>query len=559
MLLHIELLGEMRITVDGKRRENPTSVNARLLLARIAASRGNLARDALAEEFWDSGLQSARASLSTELKNLRRTLGSGAGLLATTRNQVGLPQCEELRIDVREFDEQLAAERYEQALELWRGDFLQDTGGAHAEVKRGRYRRKAAHAVAALADARERAGDLLGAADLARRQQELLPDDLDPVKRLLRVLDAAGEALQAEAERSALLNRYGKRGGVPPAILEIVRPDASQPAPPRPRPLPTETIPPETAAPEDSELDEIPDGAPSTGEYHEAKAAEDLLGSIHPPSPLYTGFVDLDQLLGGLPEPGLTVIAGRPGMGATTLALSIATNAAIGLGTPTALFSIESSEAQLAQRLVGMRARIPGAELRRGVAEQNWPKLLRASQQLASAPLWIDDSPQLDVKSVVSRIERLRGQSATRLVIIDSIHGLTVDGRPALEPVSIAAALYGLRAAARQLDVSIIVTMEVSGQCENRMDKRPLLQDLPGYYEVAAQRDLVLLLHRDEYYYADSDRVAEMDVIVAENRNGPVGRAVLTFMARIPVIMNLYTGSDPPSVTRDPAPVELAF
>ena len=199
MLLHIELLGELRITVDGERRENPTSVNARLLLARLAASRGNLARDALAEEFWDSGLQSARASLSTELKNLRRTLGSGAGLLATTRTQVGLPQCEELRIDVREFDEQLAAGRYEQALELWRGDFLQDTGGAHAETKRGRYRRKAAHAVAALADARERAGDLLGAADLARRQQELLPDDLDPVKRLLRVLDAAGEALQAEA------------------------------------------------------------------------------------------------------------------------------------------------------------------------------------------------------------------------------------------------------------------------------------------------------------------------------------------------------------------------
>jgi replicative DNA helicase len=246
-------------------------------------------------------------------------------------------------------------------------------------------------------------------------------------------------------------------------------------------------------------------------------------------------------------------------MGVTTLALSIATNAAIGLGTPTALFSIKSSEAQLAQRLIGMRARIPSAELRRGVDEQSWPKLLRASQQLASAPLWIDDSPQLDVNSVVSRIERLRSESVMKLIIIDSIHGLTVDTQPTLEPTSIAAALHSLRAAARQLDVSIMVTMEVSSQCENRMDKRPLLRDLPGYYELAAQRDLVLLLHRDEYYYADSDRVAEMDVIVAENRNGPVGHAVLTFMAQVPVVMNLYTGPDPRSVTSDPTPVELPF
>jgi replicative DNA helicase len=121
----------------------------------------------------------------------------------------------------------------------------------------------------------------------------------------------------------------------------------------------------------------------------------------------------------------------------------------------------------------------------------------QASQRLASAPLWIDDSPQLDVESVISRIERLRGESTTRLVIIDSIHGLTVDDRPALEPASIAAALRSLRAAARQLNVSIIVTMEVADQCENRVDKRPLLRDLPGYYEFAAHSaTLVLLLHR---------------------------------------------------------------
>lgn len=561
-MLHIELLGELRITVDGERRENPTSVKARLLLARLSASRGNLPRELLAEEFWgDAELRGARGSLSTELKNLRRTLGPSAELLVATRHQVGLPRREDLLIDIREFAEHLVAERYEDALALWRGDFLQETSGAWADAERISYRRKAARALAALADARESAGDLLGAADLARQQRALIPDELDPWKRLLRILDAAGDVLQAETERRALFTRYSKDSGVPPAVLELLRAETPPAIPPRVHPEPPVEIPQSEPANPGKLPDEpgLTDGLGSADEPRDAMTVEKLLDS-ESTAPLYTGFLHLDDLLGGLPEPGLTVIAGRPGMGATTLALSIAANASIELGVSTALFSIESSEAQLAQRFVGMRARIPSAELRRGrVAEQCWPKLLRASQQLASAPLWIDDSPQLEVKSVISRIERLKNESATRLVIIDSIHGLTTDGRPSLEPTAIASALFGLRAAARQLDVSIIVTMEVSGHCENRMDKRPQLQDLPGYYELAAQRDLVLLLYRDEYYDAESERVGEMDVAVAENRHGPIGHVVLTFMARIPVILNFCMGPEADTAGQGQPPVELAF
>jgi DNA-binding SARP family transcriptional activator len=550
--LHIELLGELRITVDGERRENPTSAKARLLLARLSGSRGNLTREVLAEEFWgDAELRGARGSLSTELKNLRCTLGAGAELLVATRHQVGLPTCEDLRIDIREFTAHLAAERYDDALALWRGDFLQETSGAWADAERISHRRKAARALAVLADQQESNGHLLDAADLARRQRELIPDELDSWKRLLRILDSAGDVLQAEAERRALFTHFSN-GGVTPAVLELLRVETPRARPPREPPQrPVEEPPAEPVTPGDVPDDpEVTDAGASTG----ASAVEGLLlDSMQPPAPVYTGFLDLDQLLGGLPEPGLTVIAARPGMGASTLALSIAANASIEFGISTALFSIESSEAQLAQRLVGMRTRIPGAELRSGrVAEQRWPKILRASQQLASAPLWIDDSPQLEVKSVISRIERLKSESATRLVIIDSIHGLSTDGRPSLEPAAIASALFGLRAAARQLDVSIVVTMEVSGHCEDRPDKRPQLKDLPGYYELAAQRDLVLLLYRDEYYDAESERVGEMDVTVVENRNGPVGRVTLTFMARIPVILNFAMSPDADSRGRDP-------
>lgn len=537
-MLHIELLGEMRITVDGERRENPTSVKARLLLARLSASRGNLPREILAEEFWGGAeLRSARGSLSTELKNLRRTLGASKQLLVGGRHQVGLPQYEDLRIDVREFAEHLAAERYENALALWRGDFLQETAGAWAEAERIRYRRKAARALAVMADAQESAGNLLGAADLARRRRELVPDELDAWARLLQILDAAGEALQAEAERQALFIRYSKDGGVPPAVLKLLT-DAPRAMPLRERPAsPVATSPNGPAILDEPEITDA-----SIHEPLDETTWDELVPGERPAARLYTGFRDLDHALGGLPEPGLTVIAGRPGMGATTLALSIAANAAIDLAVSTALFSIESSEAQLAQRFVAMRARIPIAELRRGsVAEQRWPRILRASQQLAAAPLWVDDSPQLELTSVLSRVERLKDEHSMRLVIIDSIHGLTTDGRPSLDPTSIAATLFGLRAAARQLNVSIIVTMEVSAHCENRVDKRPQLRDLPGYYELAVQRDLVLLLYRDEYYYAPSERVGEIDVTVAENRNGPVGNLVLTFLARIPVILNYPT------------------
>jgi DNA-binding SARP family transcriptional activator len=544
-VLHIELLGELRITVDGERRKNPTSAKARLLLARLSTSRGNLTREVLAEQFWgDAQLRGARGSLSTELKSLRRTLGAGAERLVATRHQVGLPASEDLRIDVREFAVHLAAERYEEALSLWRGEFLQESSGAWADAERVSHRRKAARALAALADQRESTGDLLGAADLARRQRELIPDELDSWKRLLRILDAADEVLQAEAERRALFAHFSNDDGVTPAVLELLRVEAQRAMPPRERPQrPIEESSSEPVTPGDIPDDpEVTDAGAST----EAAVEDLLLDSMKPPVPVYTGFRDLDQLLGGLPEPGLTLIAARPGMGASTLALSIAANASIDFGVSTVLFSIESSEAQLAQRLVGMRTRIPGADLRRGrVAEQRWPKILRAAQQLASAPLRIDDSPQLEVKTLLSRIERLKGDSAIRLVIVDSIHGMTTDGRPSIEPAAIASTLFGLRAAARQLDVSIIVTMEVSAHCEDRPDKQPQLKDLPGYYELAAQRDLVLLLYRDEYYDAGSERIGEMDVTVAENRNGPVGRVTLTFMARIPVIHNFGGRGDP--------------
>src|SRR5947209_3072615 len=151
-MLRIELLGEMRIEVDGEPQPTPTSQRARLVLARLSGLSGNLARDLLAETFWETPLSSARASLSTELKNLRRCLGSSSGLLTSRRGYVGLPQCANLWIDVREFAEHFRSGQHREAIGLWRGDFLQDTGGTWAEEQRDRYRRMAARAFGRLAE-----------------------------------------------------------------------------------------------------------------------------------------------------------------------------------------------------------------------------------------------------------------------------------------------------------------------------------------------------------------------------------------------------------------------
>ncbi len=516
-MLHIELLGEMRITVDGQLHRAPTSQKARQVLARLAEPGGNLARETLAETFWEGTSTSARVSLSTELKNLRRTLGSSSELLTSTRSTVGLRQCEDLRVDIREFAEHFRREQYQEAVALWRGDFLQETSGEWADGRRSHYRRMAARAHERIADEAEVSGDLATAADFARSQRDMLPNEVSGWKRLIRLLTETGDLLTAEAELEKLAARYTSRGHPPPAaVLELFQPTVSPP--------PTSTIaqpaPRRTAKPKIL-VDPMPPPPP-------------------PPGPLCTGLTELDRLLGGLPEPGLTILAGRPGIGVTTLALTIAQQASLDLGTPTTMFSTESSEAELAQRFLALSARISGAELRRGrVAEQKWPKLLKASQRLAAAPLLIDDTPKLDLRELLAKVQRRKDHSGTRLVIIDSIHGLATDGRPARDSPSIAGMLLELRQAARELYVSIIVTMEIMGDVEKRPDKKPQLQDLPGYFELAAARDLVLLLYRDEYYDVESERIGELDVIVAENRHGPVGKVSVGFDARIPRVFNL--------------------
>jgi replicative DNA helicase len=244
-----------------------------------------------------------------------------------------------------------------------------------------------------------------------------------------------------------------------------------------------------------------------------------------------SGFTDLDDITGGFQADNLVVIAGRPSMGKSALVANIAENAALDHGKPVALFSLEMSEAELAQRFVASQARIKGDELRKGrVAEDRWPKILKASQRLAAAPLWIDDSSDIGLLEIRAKTRRLHSQhpDGLGLVIIDYLQLLRADGRTDNRAEQIGQMSRGLKLLARELKVPVIALSQLNRGVEQRTDKRPLLSDLrecvtgetrvaladgthvPIEALVGSQPEVIAVDSNDRLVLAAADRVWEV-------------------------------------------------
>ena len=256
-----------------------------------------------------------------------------------------------------------------------------------------------------------------------------------------------------------------------------------------------------------------------------------------------SGFKDLDDVTGGFQPGNLIVLAARPSMGKSALVCNIAENAALA-GHGVALFSLEMSESELAQRFVASQAKIKGEDLRRGkVPETRWPKILEACERLSAAPMFVDDSSDTGALEVRAKCRRLHSQvkGGLGLIIIDYLQLMRHEGRveSRVEQVSqISRALKGL---ARELDVPVIALSQLSRAVEQRgkEDKKPILSDLRESGAIEQDADLVMFIYRDEYYNKDeSDRPGEADIIVAKHRNGPVGEVVLAFQKEYPRFMN---------------------
>jgi replicative DNA helicase len=257
-----------------------------------------------------------------------------------------------------------------------------------------------------------------------------------------------------------------------------------------------------------------------------------------------SGFKDLDEKTGGFQPGNLVIIAARPSMGKSALVANVAENAVLA-GHAVALFSLEMSESELAQRFVASQARIKGEDLRRGkVAEQRWPKILEACQRLAEAPLYVDDSSDTGVLEVRAKARRLHHQikGGLGLVIVDYLQLMRHEGRVESRVEQVSQISRGLKGLARELEVPVIALSQLSRGVEQRGgDKRPVLSDLRDSGAIEQDADLVMFIYRDEYYDKESERPGEADIIIAKHRNGPVGDVVLTFQKEYPKFMN-YAG-----------------
>jgi replicative DNA helicase len=228
----------------------------------------------------------------------------------------------------------------------------------------------------------------------------------------------------------------------------------------------------------------------------------------------------------------------------SALVTNIAENAALEHGKPVALFSLEMSEAELAQRFVASQARIKGEELRKGrVAENRWPKILQACQRLANAPLYVDDSSDVGILELRAKARRLHQQSdgGLGLIIVDYLQLMRPDGRVENRVEQVGQISRGLKILARELEVPVIALSQLSRAVEQRHDKKPILSDLRESGQIEQDADLVMFIFREEYYDKESEREGEADIIIAKHRNGALGDVVLTFQKEYPKFMN-YAG-----------------
>src|ERR687884_2331780 len=253
-----------------------------------------------------------------------------------------------------------------------------------------------------------------------------------------------------------------------------------------------------------------------------------------------TGFDDLDQKTTGFHKSDLIVLAARPAMGKTALALNIIWHAAGAKGLPVAVFSLEMSKAQLVQRLISQTTRIKTQDLRSGnVKAEDWPKLVRGVAEVSRAPIWIDDTAGVTLMEIRAKVRRLAsqlnvaGEMPLSLVVVDYLQ-LMVGGearnRAENRQQEIAEISRGLKVLARDLDVPVLAVAQLSRAVEGRHDKRPLLSDLRDSGAIEQDADLVIFLYRDEYYNTDSDDKGIAEVIIGKHRNGPTGKVQLAWL-----------------------------
>ena len=248
-----------------------------------------------------------------------------------------------------------------------------------------------------------------------------------------------------------------------------------------------------------------------------------------------TGFKEIDLLTSGLQPGNLVILAARPSMGKSALALCIAANLGVRQEVPVALFTLEMSKSEVTQRLMCSEAKVESQRLRSGrLAQDDWPRLTAACDKLTKAPVYVDDTGSITMMELRSKARRLKSREpGLGLIIVDYIQLMSTGASVENRVQEVSQISRQLKVLARDLDVPILALSQLSRAVEQRHDKRPILSDLRESGSIEQDADLVAFVYRDEYYNnEESDSQGLAEIILAKHRNGPTGMVKLSFLKR---------------------------
>ena len=256
-----------------------------------------------------------------------------------------------------------------------------------------------------------------------------------------------------------------------------------------------------------------------------------------------TGFRDLDYKLAGLHNSELILIAARPAMGKSAFALNIAANAAIRSNIPVVVFSLEMAKEQMGNRILASEAMVDSSKLQTGKLEDDdWSKLAAATGELSEAPIYIDDTPGISIMEIRAKCRKLKLEKNIGLVIIDYLQLITPAGRKGgSREQEIAEISRSLKILAKEINVPVVALSQLSRAVEQRPDHKPMLSDLRESGSIEQDADIVMFLHREEYYNPETiEKKNITDIIVAKNRSGSIGSEELVWLASFTKFANKY-------------------
>ena len=262
---------------------------------------------------------------------------------------------------------------------------------------------------------------------------------------------------------------------------------------------------------------------------------------------LATSFTDLDEMTSGLQKGELIIVAGRPSMGKTTLAMNITEHVAIKSKQPVLVFSMEMPGESLAMRMMSSLGHIDQHKVRTGkLHEEDWPRLASAVSMLSEATLYIDDTPSMSPAELRARARRVaRSNKGIGLIVIDYLQLMHIPGFKEGRVAEITEISRSLKALAKELNVPIIALSQLNRGLEQRTDKRPQMSDLRESGAIEQDADLIIFIYRDEVYHEDSANKGIAEIIIAKQRNGPIGKVKLTFLGQYTRFENCTTASYP--------------